>query len=283
MRDRGPCLVLVASALLLASCAETPGRPSQEPPGEQPTTDRYGANATVIDDGAGPELCLGGVAESLPPQCGGMPIIGWHWADVDGEQTQSGVTWGDYHVVGTYDGSSFTVESVGPIAPVEPEGSDPFETPCPEPEGGWTDMDPSVTNDDDRIAAMRVAEDFPEFAGIWISYLGEPVDHEMPGPYVLNVAFTGDPHRFENDIRAAWGGPLCLVSFDRTHRELVRIQREMEGAAGSMGSELLWSSVDVIDNEVELGVVVIGPRTEAALADAYGEGTVRLVPALEPV
>jgi hypothetical protein len=282
MRVRGQLLVLVVSAMLLASCAEM-GQPPQGPLGEQPTRDRYGANATVLDDGDGPELCLGAVADSLPPQCGGMPIIDWRWADVDGAQTQSGVTWGDYHVVGTYDGSSFTVESVGPIVPVESDGSDPFETPCPEPEGGWTDVDPFTAADDDRITAMHVAGDIPEFAGIWISYLREPVDYEMPGPYVLNVAFTGDPSRFDDDIRAVWGGPLCLVSFDRTHRELARVQRALEGDADSMGFELLWSSVDVTDNEVELGVVVIGPGTEAELADAYGEGTVRLVPALQPV
>jgi hypothetical protein len=282
MRVRGQLLVLIASAMLLASCAETPGQPPQEPHGEQPT-DRYGANATVLDDGDGPVLCLGGVAESLPPHCGGMAIIGWRWADVDGAQTQSGVTWGDYHVVGTYDGSSFTVESVGPIVPVEPDASDPFESPCPEPEGGWTDVEPSAAGDDDRVAAMYVAEDVPEFAGIWISHLEEPVDYEMPGPYVLNVAFTGDPYRFEDEIRGVWGGPLCLVSFDHTHRELARVQRALEGDADSMGFEVLWSSVDVIDNEVELGVVVIGPGTEAELADAYGEGTVRLVPALQPI
>jgi hypothetical protein len=276
-------LVLVVSSVFLASCAETAEQPPPEPPGGAPTTDRYGANATVLDDGDGSELCLGAVADSLPPQCGGMPIIGWRWEDVDGEQTQGGVTWGDYHVIGTYDGSAFTVESAGPTVPVEPDESGPFETPCPEPEGGWTNVDPSATGDNDRIAAMRVAEDIPEYAGIWISYLAKPVDYEIPGPYVLNVAFTGDPHRFESNIRAVWGGPLCLLSFDRTHRELMLVQRELEGAADSIGFELLWSSVDVIGNEVELGVVVADPQTEAALAEEYGEGTVRLVAALQPV
>jgi hypothetical protein len=276
-------LVLAVASVILAACAETSGQPSKEPPGEAPATNRYGANATVLDDGGGPELCLGAVAESLPPQCGGMPILGWRWEDVDGEQTRGSVTWGDYHVVGTYDGSAFTVESAGPIVPTEPGEGNPFESPCSEPEGGWTDVDPSRTSDDDRIAAMHEAEDVPEYAGIWISYLQEPVDFEIPGPYVLNAAFTGDPHRFESALRGVWGGPLCLLSFDRTHRELVRVQRELEGVADSMGFELLWSSVDVIDNEVELGIVVAEPRIEAALAEAYGEGTVRIVPALQPV
>jgi hypothetical protein len=282
MRVRAWLLVPAAVALLIASCAETAERPSPEPTGELPGTNRYEANATVLDDGGGSDLCLGAVAESLPPQCSGMPITGWRWQDVEGEQTASGVTWGEYHVVGTYDGSAFTVESAGPIVPVDPDGVDPFETPCPEPEGGWADVDPSATSDAARVAAMRIAEEIPEYAGLWIDYLEEPIG-EITGPYVLNVAFTGDPHRFESDLRAVWGGPLCLLSFDRTHRELVRVQRELEGAAESIGFELLWSSVDVMENEVELGVVVAGLETEAALAEAYGEGTIRLVPALRPV
>lgn len=282
MRDLGRFLVLLAFAVLLAACAETAPSPPSEPE-EQPAANRYGANATVLDDGDGPELCLGAIADSLPPQCGGMPIVGWRWDDVEGEQTVGGVTWGEYHVIGSYDGSAFTLESAGPPVPIEPDGFDPFTTPCPEPDGGWTDLDPAATSDDDRTAAMRVAEDIPEYAGLWISYLQEPVDYEMPGPYVLNVAFTGDPHRFESDIRAVWGGPLCLQSFGRTHRELLRVQRGLEGVADSMGFELLWSSVDVIENEVELGVVVATPQLEAALADEYGEGTVHLDPALKPL
>jgi hypothetical protein len=38
--------------------------------------------ATVLQEGDGPpELCLGGVAESFPPQCGGPEIAGWDWED----------------------------------------------------------------------------------------------------------------------------------------------------------------------------------------------------------
>jgi len=281
MRALGRVLVIAASAVFFASCAESAPTPTPEP-GKQPAANRYGANATVLDDGDGPELCLGGVLDSLPPQCGGMPIVGWRWEDVDGEQTAGGVTWGEYHVIGSYDGATFTVESAGPTIPIEPEG-DIFKTPCPEPTGGWVDVDSSRTGEQDRTAAMRAAEAIPEYAGLWIDYLEEPVEFEVPGPYILNVGFTGEPQRFEGDIRAVWGGPLCLLSFDRTHRELVRVQRGLEDVADSMGFELLWSSVDVIGNEVELGLVVATPEIEAALAEAYGEGTVHLDPALKPV
>jgi hypothetical protein len=71
---------------------------------------RYEATATVLErPGDLPELCEGAIAESYPPQCSGKPIVGWDWDDVEGEQSASGTTWGEYHVVGTWDGEQLTL------------------------------------------------------------------------------------------------------------------------------------------------------------------------------
>jgi len=54
-------------------------------------------HTTVIDSGYGPELCMGGVQESLPPQCSGPVATGLSmdgWAD-----EANGVRWGDRSVV----------------------------------------------------------------------------------------------------------------------------------------------------------------------------------------
>lgn len=51
---------------------------------------------TLIDSGDGPELCLGGVAASLPPQCGGPVVEGLIMGDW--AERASGVTWGDRNV-----------------------------------------------------------------------------------------------------------------------------------------------------------------------------------------
>jgi hypothetical protein len=269
------CAILASSG-----CADAP----PAPPGDDGPSDRYETDATVLDDGSGPELCLGGVAESLPPQCGGMPIVGWSWDDVEGEDRASGVTWGEYHLVGTYDGISFTVEDVGPPHPSSDDGSvDQFRAPCPEPAGGWTDVDPSRTAESDRIAAMRVAEDLPGYAGIWIDQLAEPVD-EIQGPVVLVVGIAGDADSFEDELRAVWGGPLCMVGFAHTHRELRQTQSALsDGGAAALGLELLWSSVNVMENRVEIGTVVANASDREALDAAYGEGVVLAVPALRPV
>ncbi len=76
------------------------------------------AVTTVLqkDDGP-PELCLGGVAESFPPQCGGPEITGWDWDAVEADSAQ-GTTWGGYEVEGTWDGETFHLTEAA-AAPAE--------------------------------------------------------------------------------------------------------------------------------------------------------------------
>ena len=51
-----------------------------------PTDDgpqRYEADAMVLQaEGQPALLCLGTVLDSLPPQCGDVPIVGWNWGEV---------------------------------------------------------------------------------------------------------------------------------------------------------------------------------------------------------
>ena len=70
---------------------------------------------TVLDSGSGPELCLGAVAESYPPQCGGPQLADFDFGDVGAEKA-AGVTWGQYALTGTYDGTTFTVTDAIPAA-----------------------------------------------------------------------------------------------------------------------------------------------------------------------
>jgi hypothetical protein len=104
---------------------------------------RYQATAMVLQSrDQGPELCLGGVARSLPPACGGLPIPNWRWDQVAGEQAANSTVWGRYRLVGTYDGASFTVIGAN-LAPPDRQPSheeqfkDEPKPACPEPEGGW--------------------------------------------------------------------------------------------------------------------------------------------------
>ena len=95
---------------------------------------------TVMDTGQGdPELCLGAIAESYPPQCSGIPITNWDWAPVEDTFESSGTTrWGSYAVTGTYDGKTFTVTqdpvSLGALRPGR-AGRRPVPDPLPRARG----------------------------------------------------------------------------------------------------------------------------------------------------
>jgi hypothetical protein len=118
----------LAGVLLLSACAGPAGpasdgnQPDDAPAATAlPTPSAPGpvsAVATVLQEGDGPpELCLGGVAESLPPQCGGPEIVGWDWDAVEADSAQ-GTTWGEYAVEGTWDGETFRLTQAAP-APAE--------------------------------------------------------------------------------------------------------------------------------------------------------------------
>ncbi|MDP2774436.1 MAG: hypothetical protein Q8O61_12860, partial [Nocardioides sp.] len=170
MRILGPLLLLV----LLAGCGTDTGTgtvtDTGDPSGpDAALTTRY--PVTVLDDGDGAELCLGGVLESLPPQCGGPRLLGWDWADVEAGtyEERSGVTWGDFLVEGTYDGRDFTPTSVTPADEVElpePDDTDRFATPCPEPEGGWPVAASATQHDVDQT--FRRAAQLDGYAGSWL-------------------------------------------------------------------------------------------------------------------
>ena len=79
-RPGAPALVPL---LVLAACAgeETSVSTAERPVAANP---RYAATTTVLESpDHGPQLCLGGVLDSYPPQCGGPGVVGWGWAVVD--------------------------------------------------------------------------------------------------------------------------------------------------------------------------------------------------------
>lgn len=282
----------VVALLMLASvsCGEarytTPfGSPTENPGDGDPEKTVYEATGTVLqEDGSEPELCLGVLLDSLPPQCGGPRIAGWDWEDVEGEQAASGTTWGDFHVSGTFDGKVFTVLETGPPQP-SGAADHPIGSGCPEPAGGWEIPDPSKASDRDRIEVMRAARRSPDFSGLWIDYIGTPSESsDSDNDYVLNVAFTGDLQRHEADIREIWGGALCVVGSERTLDELRLIQEELTGRVGQeMGLEVLYASSSENRNVVEIGVTVATEEALRAIEERYGEGVVEVDARLRPI
>ena len=131
--------------------------PTAVPAASGPVTTR--TPATVMDTGS-PELCLGAVAESYPPQCRGIPLVGWSWRDQDGAFERAGdVRWGLFAVTGTFDGTTLTVRDAVPAAVYDPGPLPPEPTPCED--RGAADCDgPSQQ----RIA--EIAEELTALPGV---------------------------------------------------------------------------------------------------------------------
>lgn len=88
---------------------------------------------TVIDDGAGPVVCLGPVAESYPPQCTGPAVTGWDWATLGQGmyEQQARTRWGSYALTGTWDGTTLGVDGAVPAALFDTFPQRPSPTPGP--------------------------------------------------------------------------------------------------------------------------------------------------------
>ena len=292
MRASLVCGVVLGSVLLLSGCGMADDAPAAEPPDGLVRTPYL---ATVLDDGDGPELCLGAVAESYPPQCGGPALVGWDWADHEGTfEEASGVRWGAYALEGRYDSdaNTFEVESVSDEPPAtSPPAETDFSTPCEEPDGGWRVHDTSAVAMADREAAFALAESLEGYAGAWV----DQQPHEIPSPTpgdddsqiayeeamndplytVINVQVTGDIAAAEEKLREVWSGMLCVSHAERSEAELLDILNELMSIPNSLGV-----GTDVIDNAVDLSVIYDDGTLQRELDEKYGKGVVEVDSAL---
>lgn len=241
----------------------------------------------VLERAGRVELCLGGFHPSNPPSCDGPAVVGWDWEAVDGETSTGGTTWGDYSVVGTWDGSRFTLTEP-PAEPKSPSHSGnyltDFTTPCRPPPGGWAVVNPASANEAGLEAAGFYAQGQPEFTGSW-------VDQSMgrrPARLILNVRFTSDLARHEAAIRSLWGGSLCVTRGDYTHAELLEIQTEVQTELAEVGSGAppwnRWRSAGMtVSGVVFIDFVLADPSLQMSLDERYGKDVVKVGSYLQPV
>lgn len=250
---------------------------------------RYEASTTVLEsERHGPQLCLGGVQQSLPPQCGGPDVVGWDWAQVDGEESVNRTTWGDYHVVGTWDGERLTLtEKPGPPKQRRAEPRVDLSTPCEPPPGGWKVVDERTATESGQLEATRDARRQDDFGGAWVDQSvnadAEPGGERGwndPTKLVLNVRFTGDLDRHEQEIRNVWGGSLCVSKAERSMAELERIRDELIQSSDDLG--MLTLSTDETRGVVDLQVIV-DDGVQERMDERYGKGTVDVSSAMRPV
>ncbi|TDC20544.1 hypothetical protein E1265_21670 [Streptomyces sp. 8K308] len=266
-----PGSLAVVSLLVLVGCGtEEPEEPlgsltrSNEPQVYQ------GTAVTVLQSpDQGPQLCWG-LLESLPPQCsGGVEVVGWDWAGLDAESA-SGTTWGSFDVVGTWDGERFTLTEPPAAPSPTPAPEDTFQTPCPEPEGGWEPVERTLA-EEGAGEVIAAASAFDTYAGGWVD--------ERADTTIVTVQFTDDPATYEERLSELWDGPLCLTTAERGYAELMAIQEDLV----TEFPEIESAGVEDNRNAVTASVSVVTPVLEAALAERFGEGAVILSGMLSPV
>jgi hypothetical protein len=279
-------VVAIAAAVIAAGCGSDtrPGADggasasSAAPP-------LYEVDATVLENGNGPQLCAGMVLTSRPPQCAGTRVIGWDWATVEPKETESGTTWGAYHLVGTYDGATFALtEPPGPFRPPPAEEPD-FSTPCSPPGGGWAVVDPTKVAFDDYQRFSGSVNQSADFAGMWADAKSEVRGADgAPVNYVFTVAYTGDLERHREELAAMWGGAICVVERPRTEASLAAIADELiDGGGKSFGLDVQSTAVDDLNNRVTITVMAIDANTQARLDERYGTGVVHVTAHLHPL
>jgi hypothetical protein len=255
---------------------------ADEPAGSGAGGDRYVFVGTVLEDGGaapsgahGPELCVGAIMDSFPPQCGGVALAEWSWDGVPGVRSQSGTTWADMlRVVGTYDGETFTpTEAPTAADPADAAGAyvPDLSPACEQPTLG----DPALMAREHFDAGTAAANARPDLAAVWVDDQGPATD------WLLNVEVTGDAAGAEAAVRQSWGGRLCTVAVPErpTSAELAAVQEQLPDALGVT----VWASApDTLAGNVRAQVTVLTDELQARADEAFGPGMVVLEGTLRP-
>lgn len=300
------CLLFLVVVVVSAACGMSGGAGEGERERRWTMTSepaKVRVEAMVLEDKwGGPRACVGGIAMSYPPQCGGPDIVGWDWSrvkDYEGGPRAAGkARWGDYMLAGIYEPRQDRLSLTEvPISSKEYRRThkpddlagepDPFTTPCRTPPGGWRVLNPATTNDEALDEADRVARSHREFGELWGDHsrnpardipsdeltLADEIAVNDPTKMTLNVTTTGDIAEMRDDIRDVWGGALCVSRSKFSERELQEIVDSIPD-----GPEV--TSVSSGRDVVEVEVVWDDGSVQERADQKFGRGTVKIYSAL---
>jgi hypothetical protein len=223
----------------------------------------------------GPQLCLGPVLTSYPPQCGGPDIAGWDWNRAGGEQSYGGTTWGGYVVTGTFDGAIVTMTN----PPRRPTAADfasnarpSFRTRCRPPAGRWIRRGQGNPHWNAVLgsAAIRYLTRRGDLGEYWVDRTGART--------VVNVRVVRDVATHRTRLRRLFRGNLCVTQRGRSERVLGRILTQTIAALPP--TNRLGGSVDIVDSHVDVDVVLDAGDLQGSFDARYGRGLVRVRSAL---
>lgn len=255
--------------------------------GEATSTDDepvYWASGHVLESPEhGPHYCWY-LLTSNPPICSGLPLVGWDWDAVEGEESVGGTTWIAASVEGTYDGERFTLTEQ-PGRPRPPEDRDPIGPACEDPEA----IDPSA-GVDDTYGGLPGPAQLPELVALWVNQPpdpSEPLSYETEGwwdgPYIVNlVVRPGASAKAEEVLRTTWAGHACIVEWDQpTMTEMDELGERVDEVLTDdnlLGAEPVYRRGVVVAK-----VIVVRDEDRRAVEQVFGPGVIDFDPILTPV
>jgi hypothetical protein len=206
-------MILALLAALAACGSEQPDTRAEDPaadpttpaaarPTQVPAADGEVVGVGTVMDTGRPELCLGPVAESYPPQCGGPPIEGWDWSAVESHYDRvEEVRWGVFAVTGTFDGKTITMTEPPVPAPLRDiPGEIPRGEPAPVPTGHSQEELTAIAEEVGRLPGAQGAYGEPS-RGVVVDVLYDDgslqawVDQEYGAGLVRVISALRPPRR----------------------------------------------------------------------------------------
>lgn len=204
----------------------------------------------IIDSGSGPTICMGGVEESLPPQCGGPIADGLEMGDW-AEEAQ-GVRWGDRTVVVSWPAVEGHVRLLDESEAQFREYKFP-PTQLPEVCAG---IDNYVSIEEIRAYEQTLDD------------VSGDVYLANDGTLVLQV--VGDP-QVHRDALASAGRQACVIEVPRNKAEQSRVHEAVaSGLTGHFGG---WSVSTGAGGRIDIGLAVVDRETVEIIAALVDDRT----------
>jgi len=211
--------VALAGALIVGACGDDETLDTSST--SQSLVQRYEASLTVLESPEhGPQLCRE-VLTSLPPQCEGLPVVGWDWDAIEGEASDNGTTWGSFHVVGTWDGTRLSL--------TEPPTSSEPDSDGPSRDFGPACAEPDVVDASQGAAEWEgMSEQFGQIPDVVTAWVSDP-NGDWDGPFVGNViVLPGARDEALSVVREHYRGPVCVVERNGpTEADLAQVQEQL--------------------------------------------------------
>lgn len=229
----------------------------------------------IFGSATAPELCLGAIRESYPPQCSGPALKGdFDWDEVVFEEA-NGSRWTErtYTVRGLYDPAdgehgSFTLTAPVREAPqIQPPEVD-FPQLCDNPLAGAPEGADPIVEQASGEALWTEAAKLPLVSG-WVS------------GSTYNFLVQGDADAAFRQLRMGFDGGLCVQSSDAP-AEARRIEA-LDAVAAALPGQFLSGDPGSVTPELDLRVVIATPQVEATVREAVGEVPFTLTPVFTPV